>query len=95
MFVKILREGTKSEEGKPAGMFPSEEVFECEAYSVIDGFDNPPKGLEYVPMKTLIINPHKNSFENFVIGINPRNTQLFIMNDEGKTVDYYLWATEE
>ena len=95
MFVKIVRDKIESKTGKTLSLLASEEVYECDAYSLIDGFSEVPDGLEVPPMKTLVINPHLERHYQLSIGINPKNAQIFVMNDRGKTVDYYLWACED
>ena len=95
MFIKVVRDKIESEIGKTLSFHASEEVYECDAYSLIDGFGEVPDGLEVPPMKTLVINPHLEQNHQLSIGVNPKTTQIFVTNDQGKTVDYYLWAFED
>lgn len=65
-------------------------VRECSAYNLLN---NNSKVEEHANVKTLVIDPQKHN--PLVIDIDPAFEELYIMNNEGKTVDYYIWARQD
>lgn len=83
MFIKIVRH---AKENMPYREF----VRECSSYNLMNNYS---KVEECANVKTLVIDPHEK--DPLVIDIDPAYEELFIMNNEGKTVDYYTWARED
>ena len=65
---------------------PYREAFhECEGFSLINN-----KGV-----KTLTLNPHLGEPSRLTFDVDPKYEEVYIMNNDGKTIDYYIWAKED
>ena len=80
MFVKIVRHATNELQFR-------ESIYECENFRLVGEIKGNPARNKFI-----ILNPFKPSEDRIVLEIDAQNEEVYIMNNEGKTVDYYIWA---
>lgn len=61
-----------------------EYLHECEGFSMVNNKDQ----------KTIILNPASALKDRLCFDVDPFE-EVYIMNNEGKTIDYYIWTGED
>ena len=79
MFIKIVR-------CKQKDIPYREQMFECEAYNFVQTTSDS-------KIKLLSLDQHLK--RHLTIEIDPNREEIYVLNNDGKTIDSYIWSKDE